>query len=103
MLTAEVFLHSALAGYLRELEYGRRYSFEYHPQYNGPPVSLTMPVRTETYMYEEFPPFFDGLLPEGAQLEALLRHYKLDRNDKFGHLLRIGADTVGAVTIREAL
>jgi len=103
MRTAEVFFHSELAGYLRESEDGRRYSFEYHPEYGGPPISLTMPVRAEPYLFEEFPPFFDGLLPEGAQLEALLRQYKLDRNDKFGHLLLIGADTVGAATIREAL
>jgi len=61
-----------------------------------------MPVRPEIYVFTEFPPFFDGLLPEGAQLEALLRLHKLDRNDKFGQLLLIGADTVGAVTVSEA-
>lgn len=102
MRAAEVFFQSVLAGYLRESEDGREYSFAYNPEYLGPPVSLTMPVRAEAYLFEEFPPFFDGLLPEGAQLEALLRLHKLDRHDKFGHLLLIGADTVGAVTVREA-
>jgi serine/threonine-protein kinase HipA len=58
-----------------------------------------MPVREESYLFDEFPPFFDGLLPEGFQLEALLRQKKIDRNDKFGQLLIIGADTVGAVTV----
>ena len=62
-----------------------------------------MPVREEPYRFNEFPPFFDGLLPEGFQLEALLRQKKLDRDDKFGQLLIVGADTVGAVTIKEAL
>ena len=38
-------------------------------------------------------------MPEGFQLEALLRLKKLDRNDKFGQLMLIGVDTVGAVTI----
>jgi len=103
MRTAEVFFQSVFAGYLRESEDGRKYSFAYNPGYTGPPVSLTMPVRAEAYLFTEFPSFFDGLLPEGAQLEALLRLHKLDRNDKFGHLLLVGADTVGAVTIREAL
>lgn len=91
-----------LAGYLQESEDGREYRFEYAPEYTGPPISLTMEVRAEPYVFEEFPPFFDGLLPEGAQLEALLRLHKLDRDDKFGQLLLIGADTVGAVTISEA-
>lgn len=91
-----------LAGYLQESEDGREYRFEYTPEYAVPPISLTMPVQTEVYVFEEFPPFFDGLLPEGAQLEALLRLHKLDRRDKFGQLLLIGADTVGAVTITEA-
>jgi len=40
-------------------------------------------------------------LPEGFQLEALLRRKKLDRNDHFGQLLLVGGDTVGAVTVRE--
>ncbi len=102
MRTAKVFFQSMLAGYLQESEDGREYRFEYTPKYAGPPISLTMPVQTEAYVFEEFPPFFDGLLPEGAQLEALLRLHKLDRGDKFGQLLLIGADTVGAVTITEA-
>jgi serine/threonine-protein kinase HipA len=102
MRTAKVFFQSMLAGYLEEAGDGREYRFEYTPGYAGPPISLTMPVQTAAYIFEEFPPFFDGLLPEGAQLAALLRLYKLDRDDKFGHLLRIGADTVGAVTITEA-
>jgi serine/threonine-protein kinase HipA len=34
-------------------------------------------------------------------LEALLRQCKLDRNDYFGQLLRVGKDVVGAVTIEE--
>lgn len=73
-----------LAGYLQESEDGRGYRFEYTPEYTGPPISLTMKVRTEPYLFEGFPPFFDGLLPEGAQLEALLRLHKLDRDDKLG-------------------
>lgn len=102
MRIAKVFFQAMLAGYLREAEDGRGYRFEYTPEYAGPPISLTMPVQTATYMFQEFPPFFDGLLPEGAQLAALLRLYKLDRDDKFGQLLLVGADTVGAVTITEA-
>ncbi|OGQ94056.1 MAG: hypothetical protein A2521_09670 [Deltaproteobacteria bacterium RIFOXYD12_FULL_57_12] len=99
MRTARVFFQDILAGLLSESADGRRCHFQYDNSYAGPPISLTMPVRPELYVFEDFPPFFDGLLPEGAQLEALLRQKKLDRHDRFGQLLTIGADTVGAVTI----
>lgn len=50
------------------------------PEYAGSAVSLTMPQRTEPYCFDTFPPLFDGLLPEGLQLEALLRKHKIDRS-----------------------
>lgn len=101
MRIARVFFENDLAGILTESEDGKGCRFQYEPGYSGPPISLTMPVRDDDYLFDEFPPFFDGLLPEGFQLEALLRQKKLDRNDKFGQLLIIGADTVGAVTVKK--
>lgn len=75
------------------------YTLMYQEGYHGGPVSLTMPVRAEPYRFDTFPPFFDGLLPEGWQLDALLRTMKLDRKDFMGQLLSVGADTVGDVTV----
>ncbi len=96
-------MHGVLAGRLsEERRAGVRtavYSFEYEPGYAGPPVSLALPLRRDAYRFDRFPPFFDGLLPEGWQLEALLRQAKLDRTDLFGQLLAVGADPVGAVTV----
>lgn len=97
--SADVFVGNRLAGRLFELP-GAKYRFDYVAGYDGPPVSLTMPVRPEPFEYDRFPAFFDGLLPEGWQLEALLRSAKLDRRDTMGQLLAVGADTVGAVTVR---
>jgi serine/threonine-protein kinase HipA len=34
-------------------------------------------------------------------LEALLRIRKIDRDDLFGQLVAVGADLVGAATVRE--
>lgn len=102
MRTADVFFQKVLAGQLIEVETDSWYRFVYAQEYEGPPISLTMPVQEEAYEFTIFPPFFDGLLPEGFQLEALLRQKKLDRNDKFGQLMLIGADTVGAVTVYES-
>jgi len=87
------------AGILTEVDRPGHYRFGYLVRYDGPPISLTMPLREEPYGFDRFPPFFDGLLPEGAQLEALLRVAKVDRNDPMGQLLVVGGDLVGAVTV----
>ncbi len=60
-----------------------------------------MPLTKKLYYFSHFPAFFEGLLPEGMLLEALLQKYKIDRNDYFAQLLTIGRDVVGAVTIEE--
>lgn len=97
---AEVLVHGRSAGELEELDAGSGYLFTYHADYDGPPVSLTMRALNEVYPFERFPPFFDGLLPEGQQLEGLLRQAKIDAGDCFAQLLAVGEDMVGAVTVR---
>lgn len=97
MRRAEVRVNGERAGILEAGDTG--YVFTYDQDYEGPSVSLTMPVRRETYEFGSFPSFFDGTLPEGAQLEALLRQAKLDRHDYFGQLVTVGQDLVGNVTV----
>lgn len=102
MRKAKVFFNkNILAGILTEKDHGETYLFEYDIDYNGPPVSLTMPILKKKYSFDHFPPYFDGVLPEGSQLEALLRQEKLDRNDYFGQLVCVGKDLVGAFTVKE--
>ena len=60
-----------------------------------------MPVSRRDHPFDRFPPFFEGLLPEGEMLEGLLRQRKLDREDMFGQLLAVGEEVVGAVTVVE--
>lgn len=102
MKKAKVFYNRVLAGFLIEEDNDQGYLFIYEPDYQGMPISLTMPVQSSPYSFKTFPPFFDGLLPEGPQLEALLRQTKLDRQDYLGQLIKVGADLVGAVTIMGA-
>ena len=101
MQIADVYFQDMFAGQLTHLQAGDGFRFSYSPGYAGPPISQTMPVRNKPFEFDNFPPFFDGLLPEGFQLEALLRQKKLDRNDCFGQLLLVGGDTVGAVSVQE--
>ena len=90
-----------LAGTIEEVEKNKRYKFVYESGYAGDPISLTMPVKKIEFVFEGFPPFFDGLLPEGVMLEGLIRSLKIDSNDLFGQLMAVGHDMVGAVTVEE--
>jgi serine/threonine-protein kinase HipA len=98
MRKANVFVDGVFAGILEELP-EHNYHFNYESTYKGLPVSLTMPTVNKEYHFTKFPPFFEGLLPEGPSLEVLLKKYKLDRNDYFGQLIQVGQDLVGAVTV----
>jgi serine/threonine-protein kinase HipA len=60
-----------------------------------------MPVEKKEFIFDQFPPFFDGLLPEGILLDGLLKQRKIDRYDYFSQLIAVGNDLVGAVTVRE--
>lgn len=101
MRKADVFFHGVRAGLLEETEPRKRYRFSYDASYSGPPISLTMPVAEAVFDFDRFPAFFDGLLPEGNQLEGLLRIGKIDRDDFFSQLVAVGAELVGAATVRE--
>jgi len=103
MRTAKVMVNGKEAGILSELDFGKKYRFEYITGYDDTPVSLTMPLRSYIYDFDSFPPFFDGLLPEGYQLDGLLKFRKIDRNDLFSQLVAVGDDLVGNVTVKEII
>jgi serine/threonine-protein kinase HipA len=101
MRSAEVSIHGVPAGVLEEIEFGKKYRFAYCESYNGPSVSLTIPVSEKELIFDHFPPFFDGLLPEGLLLEGLLKQRKIDKYDYFSQLVAVGNDLVGAVAVQE--
>jgi serine/threonine-protein kinase HipA len=92
-----VYVGDRLAGELTRV--GSGYAFEYHPQYEGPVVFLGWDRKQGRREWKEFPPAFDGLLPEGVLLDQLLVRCKLDRSDKWGQLLAVGEDLTGFVTV----
>ena len=101
MRRAKVFVNGREAGVLEEHERGKRYVFRYNDSYNGEPVSLTLPINKRVFEFDRFPPFFEGVLPEGVMLDGLLRQRKIDREDLFSQLVAVGNDLVGAVTVEE--
>lgn len=98
--TAFIYKKNIKIGILKELKKNQLYTFTYNDDYSGASISLTMPIEKKHFEYTQLPPFFEGLLPEGMQLEALLKKRKLDRDDLFEQLLSIGEDVVGDVTIK---
>lgn len=103
MRGAEVSMHGHPAGILEEIEAGRKYRFTYIERYNGPSIALTMPVDEKEFVFDRFPPFFEGLLPEGLLLEGLLKLRKIDKFDYLSQLIAVGSDLVGAVTVQEKM
>ena len=101
MKKAQIYQQGKLVGILEELDQ-QRYRFNYASGYRGQPISVALPVREAPYDFDRFPPVFEGLLPEGLQLEALLRQYKIDKKDMFKQLLIVGEDVVGSLTVKEA-
>ena len=100
---AKVFVKGAEAGTLTELSQSKEYVFEYFEDYNGLEVSRTMMPHKRKYTYNKFPPFFEGLLPEGVQLDGLLNIKKIDKDDLFSQLMAVGDELVGVITVEEVL
>ena len=100
MRKAEIYQQGTLAGILEELGQNR-YRLVYASGYRGEPISLALPTREAPYEFDKFPPVFEGLLPEGLQLQAMLRLYKLDKKDLLKQLITVGQDVVGSLTVKE--
>ena len=101
MKSARIYQQRQLAGILEAKDDGS-YRFIYDRAFHGEPVSLTMPRSQSVWEFSKFPAPFEGLLPEGVQLDALLKQRKLDKNDLFSQLLAVGSDVVGSLCIEEA-
>ena len=98
---AGIFIDYRPAGILEEITPGKKYQFIYGYEYKGDGISLTMPSTKREYVFEGFPPFFEGLLPEGYQLKALLKKESISEKDLFSQLLAVGSDLVGNITVQE--
>jgi serine/threonine-protein kinase HipA len=84
-----VYYDETFAGVIEEDEHG--FSFTYDHTYvsrgGARPVSLTLPIRTESFRDKTMLAFFDGLIPEGWLLDIAERSWKLSSRDRMGLLL----------------
>ncbi|MBQ0114488.1 MAG: HipA N-terminal domain-containing protein [Bacteroidales bacterium] len=101
MKQAKILYKNILAGILTENDEG--YEFHYLPEYlandTSKPVSLTMPLRAESFTSPVLFPFFDGLIPEGWLLDVAIRNTDISILDRMSLLLLCCKDCIGAVSV----
>lgn len=64
-----------------------------------PPVSFSLPKRQASFSTRECLPFFEGLLPEGAQRDAVAAALGVSPGNTFGLLAELGAEVAGALSL----
>lgn len=91
----KVFVNTALSG--RLLKETGRYIFNYEIEAKDI-VSLTMPLRSESWTSKTLHPIFQMNMPEGALREAIKNHFsKIEKMDDMGFLKIIGPYVLGRV------
>lgn len=101
MKQANIFYKDRHAGVLTETDAGYefRYLSDYLSMESPQAVSLTLPLRGETYTSRVLFPFFDGLIPEGWLLDVALRNTDISMLDRMSLLLTCCKDCIGAVSV----
>ena len=66
---------------------------------SAPALSFSLPKRPEPFRPRECRPFFEGLLPEGAQRDAVATALGISRANEFRLLERLGGEVAGALTL----
>jgi serine/threonine-protein kinase HipA len=99
----KVFVEKNFAGIIEQGE--GLYTFKYDEAYlkspDAKPVSLTLPLRVESYEEKTMIPFFDGLIPEGWLLNIITDNWKINPRDRMSLLLLACKDCIGNVSVVE--
>jgi serine/threonine-protein kinase HipA len=103
----EVWLLGSHIGTLAQID--GRLSFSYSADWlaraathrDGPPLSQSLPLRTEPFDDRAARPFFAGLLPEGDKRKLIAQALQVSRQNDFALLDGIGGECAGAVTLLE--
>ena len=94
--TLNVFVGEIHAGTLTRSE--GKFTFQYITL-DTPPLSITLPVRSEPYPDMIARGYFANLLPEGKARDYITRQLKLPPEDDFALLYAIGRECAGAVSL----
>jgi serine/threonine-protein kinase HipA len=100
----DVYMHGVIAGLL-ERRSQARLRFTYDEDWvaeERPPLSLSLPVRSQPYDHDDCSPFFEGLLPEGDFLKAIARTLHVSATNPFQLLTELGGECAGAISVAPA-
>ncbi len=103
MRRAKILFRNEAAGLLTQHDDGT-FSFRYFDEWvadtSRPDISLTLPKETKEFHSKYLFPFFYHLLPEGSNREVICQFYRMDSDDYFGLLLKVGSqDCIGAIQV----
>lgn len=94
-----VIIAGRVAGMVEQRESGQL-TFEYAPEYQGAPLSVSMPIANRTYTDKQVRPFLFGLLPDDAQVRRnTALEFGVSGNNPFALLSHVGLDCPGAVQL----
>lgn len=93
----KILLYGQAVGELTESEQG--FLFRYYPHYQGPSLSLSLPVQQREFLSQRLHPYFASLAPEGWLRQRYSHLQKRDEHDQLGMLIENGKNLLGAVQI----
>ena len=97
----KVFVNAKVTGKL-SVEEGQ-YVFNYHEKAEDV-VSLTMPIRSKSWVHKELHPIFQMNMPEGALKEAIKNTFsKIEKMDDMGFLKIVGPYVLGRVKFGKSI
>lgn len=97
----DVYLHDIYAGRLIQSDVGKLL-FTYDTSYVAQErlaLSLSLPLRLETYEEDAIRPFFSGLLPEDTACYRLAKYLGVSEKNPFALLEIIGGECAGALSL----
>ena len=102
MRTLTVWWDGAVVGSLTTDRHGAMrfaYDGDWVANQSAAALSVSLPKRLEPFSPRECRPFFEGLLPEGAQRDAVAGALGVSRANEFALLERLGGEVAGALTL----
>lgn len=100
-MQAEVRLRNQRVGQLfrREKSYIFKYDDKYINQKGSIAISLKIPLRTQEFVSNQLHSFFDNLIMEGWLLNQAEKKLQIDKKNRWGLLMLVGANPIGAVSV----
>lgn len=82
------------------------YTFEYTQGYldrdDAMPISVNLPLQSDSFTSASLFPFFSNMLSEGSSKTIQCQKLKIDEEDTFTRLLKtVEDDPIGSITIKE--